>query len=525
MGDDFNKNLGITAGVGCATGFLWSALSGKADISTGKGFARAIIGCGGSAFNGASVYTASNYLFDDKTARNVTTAWFGFQSASSFTQMLGNHYEWHDSTAYNLVAFPLNLGAAPLSSSVGLVWGIVGEASAESKSGVSLYGGSLVFRHESCSGNGGIQLGAVMQLCKDDEDHLTRSHELVHQAQYSIMGDFGMAGLTLLNGAGRLIIKQDLDNKKFIIERWAYDYEKKSPTKKDDAQSTRETNPEEDLSWLPKAYQGMPLGSKYNKYFHGGLASGSLSQNYKIRGASFPKGTKVTRQPREETYTFTTKGEIVFKSHPFRKATLNENGEIIYGTLGRDHPLHEIKFRAGTTFHFKENGDLSHVIPSAIHIIDEYPCDQGQALVFHKSGRLKTCVLSTSSPVPGLPVKALGGKRLQFHKNKLVWLATLSEAAVIPVKIKPQSQIQSQKDPQVALQEDEQKKLATLSKDTDIPGIPCAKHTQVTFHNNGQLKEATLSTNHPLNGVPFLKGSTVNFDMKGKLLYVVKPKH
>lgn len=485
MGDDFNKNLGITAGVGCATGFLWSALSGKADISTAKGFARALIGCGGSAFNGASIYTASNYLFDDKTARRVTTAWFGFQSASSFTQTLGNRYGWHDSTAYNLVAFPLNFGAAPLSSSVGILWGLTGEASAGSRSGIELFGGTLAFKHD-CGHN--IQLGATKQSCPGYDDLETKFHELGHQAQFSIMGDFGMAGLNLLNGAGRLIIKQDLNDREFIIEKWADDY---SETVMGSFDGPRFVPIRIKLEG---SYQGIPIDTSENiGVYHGDkIASADIAADYKIGSTLIPKGSRVFFDSLGNLVSFGLTDELLIQDKPFQKVGFYKNGKIKFGILSRDFSWNDTEYRAGSRFNFGEDGHVESIYLSAIHTIQGYPCDQEKIAEFYPSGHIKKCILPPDATVHGIPGKE--GSEVEVYENGQMKLIRLSEDTEIPVT------------------------------DTAKQKIPVAKNTWVAFHSNGNIKEAILSSDYPLRGVKYPKGSKVVFNKFGKLLWVVKPK-
>lgn len=227
--DSFNhRDTAISAGVGCATGFVWSALAGQADLATGKGWAQATYGCAGSALNGASVYGISRYATrDTDTARQITAAWFGIQSAASFTNYLGVKNSWQEKPAFNAVAFPLNFVATPISSTFGLVLATFGEAENGFSGKMQLFGGSLIFHHKLCFNEGpnqAYQSGSIGHYC--DPEHLSlsnRFHELGHMTHESILGDLGYSILYALNG-GFLRPWSSEVSKILLAEGWASSY-------------------------------------------------------------------------------------------------------------------------------------------------------------------------------------------------------------------------------------------------------------------------------------------------------------
>jgi len=536
MGDDFNKNIGITAAVGCATGFLWSALAGKADISTGKGFARALVGCAASAFNATSVYTVSNHFFDRKIAAKITAGWFGFQSASSFTQTLGNRYGWHDSTAYNLIAFSLNFGAAPILSTVGLVWGIIGEAGAGSRSGVSLFGGSLVFKHDLCIKNYSTQLGATMQSCRD-ESKSTSYHELGHGAHFSIMGDFGMIGLMLLNGTGQLIVKQGIDYGNFIYEKWADDYAEKSLKQRRIEIKTSEKKGSDgkwgklvdslrgDMSYAKyegefysfnisenEIIDGIPCSkdkkiSVFEKSFK--LKTATLSRDHPIKTKSFPKGTLISKGSEVTFYEDGKIKEIHFskkytipkipgshlKNIETNKVTFRKNGRLERVALANDGPLGH----AGSLVGFDKDGKPEYVILNKDYPIQGVPCAASSSLSvtgFHKNGRLKRTKLSTDHTIGNNTFPA--GTAVTFDENRKLKEADLY-ASVIHI----------------------------------IDGYPCEKYSKVTFHNNDRLKTFKLHNDllvkirvdNPNQKIPCKAGQKMELYDTGNLNHAVLAKH
>jgi len=240
MGDNFNKDLGITAAIGCGTGFLWSALSGRAKLSKKRGLLQAFTGCVGSALNATTIYTVSRkFTKDVQFARRITGVWFGVQSAASFTHRLGTQFGWQKSTAYNLISIPLNFASAPIISTASLLWGGIGVASNGFKGGVSVFGGSLLFHHKKCFGNGAMQIGMVGHYCRKETKDDTKFHELGHLAQSSIMGDIGIIGVNLLNSLGQLVVNQRIKENDWIVDTWADDYGEVAKNKFEEANKTK----------------------------------------------------------------------------------------------------------------------------------------------------------------------------------------------------------------------------------------------------------------------------------------------
>lgn len=227
MDETFNRDLAITASAGCATGFLWSVLAGDADLGTGKGVGFAVAGCLGSAVNGSVLLSGTRFITrDPKASRIVTGAWFGFQSSASFLNTVGAHYGWHQEDAFNVAAFPLNYGASPVSSTVGLLIAGAGEVGTGFTGDVYFFGGRLVFHHELCSGAGEYQTGSIGHWCNPGSHIFHRQvHETAHMIQNSILGDFGMTSVQLADALGQIIVNQEYKKGQSLIERWARRYE------------------------------------------------------------------------------------------------------------------------------------------------------------------------------------------------------------------------------------------------------------------------------------------------------------
>jgi|GEM_PF-6155456 len=234
MGASFLDSGGFFAAAGCATGFLWSVLAGDAKLSTAKGWARATLGCAGSAVNGLGIYTLTDHFTHDQDlARNLTLGWFGAQSAAGFTNWLGRRNHWEDRPAYNAVSIPLNFAASPVISSVGLLWAGVGEAAVGFHGEVHAFGGMLVFDHRLCIQDA-MNLGATGH-CFSSKYLQTSLHEMGHQVQVSILGDLG----TLGTFAGDILFRTFTLRWKTLgqspglltLEPWADDYSEVNPKK------------------------------------------------------------------------------------------------------------------------------------------------------------------------------------------------------------------------------------------------------------------------------------------------------
>ncbi|HKX13413.1 MAG TPA: hypothetical protein VJP40_09685 [bacterium] len=218
MPNDFLQETGISAAVGCATGFLWSALAGQADLGEGKGWLFAGAGCAGSAVNAAGLYSGSRYASDNRElARIAAGSWLGLQGASSFTNYLGLKNQWYEKPAFNAVALPLNYLAAPALSTLSL--GLAG------LSGFNGYtadpfvlSGTVVIPHQFCLGFNRAQLGAVGHECNSQGFLRTKFHEVGHAVQSSIMGDLG---ITVISGLNLLFLPR---YKERVVEQWADDY-------------------------------------------------------------------------------------------------------------------------------------------------------------------------------------------------------------------------------------------------------------------------------------------------------------
>lgn len=576
---DYGKDLGITAGVGCATAFLWSALAGKADLRTAKGWARALMGCAGSSANGLTIYALSNRLVGQDTARKITAGWFGFQTASSFTQTLGNHFRWHEKTAYNVIAFPLNYGAAPISSTVGLVWGLIGEAASSKISGVHLFGGSLVFRHELCIRDNHTQLGAIMQSCNGNYETI-RYHELGHQAQFSIMGDVGMAGWLLLSIAGQLIFKQTFKPENFIYENWAEDYSVKLIGSEEERTKQKIRNIlgfRNDFKFRHHDYMAGHYGNRYftldlseDVEIYGvpcdksepvkidmisaGMESATLSKSYKIPKSNIviPKGLRLYRiengMPERVfgSWVFLTKRGIPLKVNHME---LTQEGRVRSVVLDADHKIgpkdsivtfddagsvSSVHLRgnyeingvpcAKQTLEFDENGWFkSPVKLSADYTIGSVTYHEGSELLFDSDKKLKEVRLSAIQIIDGYPCAQ--DTKATFYKNER--LSDFTLAADFPIKLTdnaPADKVPCKAGHEIQLHVNGQIKSGTLAKDyLSKEGIPCAANTFIQFHENGYLKEAALSRDHTIQGVFYKAGSKVFFNEDGRLKYATEP--
>lgn len=321
MDEDYGRDLGITAAAGCATGFLWSVLAGKADLSEGKGWAYAAMGCLGSAAQGATLYSGTRFVTsrfgteNPELARQITAGWFGIQTAASFTNMLGTDNGWQNEPAYNAVALPLNYAAAPLFSTGSLIMAGIGEAAIGFSGRVHVFGGTLIFHDKVCLGNGGLQGGAVGHYCKFGEGNF---HEVGHAVQFSILGEVGIVGSYLVNGAYQLIVDQGVHPRRMLLEQWADDFE---------------TQTEDTF--------------KRRKF---GVTQGPMRFEYSLSGTTFWKG---------ENRTSTVQGINVEGYVSF-----HQNARLKTATLAADHWIAGTLYRKGTNLTLDENGKILEAQPS-----------------------------------------------------------------------------------------------------------------------------------------------------------------
>lgn len=219
MPDNFLQETGISAALGCATGFLWSTVAGQADLEEGKGWLFATTGCVGSAGSAASVYSISRYASEDRAlARGITAGWFGLQSAASLTNWIGLKNNWHEKPAFNGIAFPLNYGAAPLTSTLSLILAAAGSTEDGFRGDPYFFSGTLVFPHNLCPGYSRAQLGAIGHHCAQNDRLDRQFHEVGHAVQSSILGDPGIIAVSVLNH----IVQWN--HNKLILEQWANDF-------------------------------------------------------------------------------------------------------------------------------------------------------------------------------------------------------------------------------------------------------------------------------------------------------------
>jgi len=236
MGDNLLEP-GLMAASGCATGFLWSVVAGDAKLSTGKGWARALMSCAGSAANSFTIFTVTDHFSKDRDlARGLTLGWFGAQSAAGFTNWLGRRYQLEESKAFNAIAFPLNYASSPILSTGGLLWaGILGEATSGFKAEVNLYGGMLVFNHKLCVYSA-ANSGAIGHCFTPRSIGNTPQHEKGHSVQVSILGDVGTLGVLGTDFLFRALTLQfktlGQSPGHYTLEPWADDYAATAPTSK-----------------------------------------------------------------------------------------------------------------------------------------------------------------------------------------------------------------------------------------------------------------------------------------------------
>lgn len=190
------KDYGLVALTGFGTGFLWSALAGEADLKTGEGWLRTIVGGAGSSLNSTSIFALSDFISEDKNlAWKITGAWFGIQSATGLTNTIGNRLGIYDNSAYQAISFPLNYMSAPLLSTIGLLWGFTGEVACGFGYNCHVFfrNGILFFEHELQSTNVTTVLGAVGNGTTWGVfgQRSLILHERGHMMHVSIMGDIG----------------------------------------------------------------------------------------------------------------------------------------------------------------------------------------------------------------------------------------------------------------------------------------------------------------------------------------------
>jgi hypothetical protein len=191
MGD---QDYGIVAGTGCATGILWSAVAGNANLSTGKGWLRALAGCAGSAANSVAIYAIADAASGKReTAWRATSAWWSVQGGAGITNWLGRTFSLADEPAYNAIAVPLNYAATPFLSTAALLYagGAFALATDPSKH-VRAYGGMLTFNHEPLHPLPGYRNAFAVGAIGIGVPRTLRKHESGHVVQSSILGDIGM---------------------------------------------------------------------------------------------------------------------------------------------------------------------------------------------------------------------------------------------------------------------------------------------------------------------------------------------
>jgi len=162
----------------------------------------------------------------------ITATWLGTQSAASLANWFGHVHGLEREPAFNAIAIPLNFAAAPIVSSVGLLWAGLGEITGGFTSHVSAFGGMLVFDHRLCPGTT-FNLGATGHCFRASAARAL--HEGGHQVQFSIMGDVGTISLFVVDGLVGTIGTIPAVGGAYLflmgpggltLEPWANDYER-----------------------------------------------------------------------------------------------------------------------------------------------------------------------------------------------------------------------------------------------------------------------------------------------------------
>lgn len=223
MGDqDYPK----VAGIGCATGMLWSFFSGRADPTTKKGWAKAALSCVGSAVNSTGIFFASDKLMGRDTAWKATGAWWGVQGLAGLGNWMGRKKGWEREPLYNAVQVPLNYLSSPAFSTIGLLYGLTSFGFIRDPRGsVDTYGGMLGFRTKKKIhplpgfSSYGFALGAIgLGLNNKTRTH----HELGHTRQFSLLGDLGAMFIVGGENLIWLLKGADKDSRpKLFSEKWA----------------------------------------------------------------------------------------------------------------------------------------------------------------------------------------------------------------------------------------------------------------------------------------------------------------
>jgi hypothetical protein len=185
----------LFAAGGCATGFLWSVVAGESDLETTDDWVRALMGCVGGAINAVAIHGITDEFTRDEELPNILAGtWIGIQAATSLTNWIGHENGWEREPAFNAIAFPLNFAAAPLFSTLGLLWAGIGELATGLDGEVGVFGGMLIFDHDLCISSTPMTMGAIGH-CFRASHPVTPRHEQGHLVQYSIMGDFGFLSI------------------------------------------------------------------------------------------------------------------------------------------------------------------------------------------------------------------------------------------------------------------------------------------------------------------------------------------
>jgi hypothetical protein len=301
MADNFSTETAIAAGIGCATGILWSSIAGYTDLDEAKAWLFGGTACVGSAATSASIYAVSRYASEDRAlARGITAGWFGVQATASLTNWIGLKNNWQEKPGFNAVALPLNYAAAPLSSTLSLMWAGVGMSADGFRAGSALFAGTWVFNHQLCPEYYRVQFGAIGHNCSTNQRLDRRFHEVGHAVQSSILGD---VGIILIGGLTLLQPKHDAR----VLEQWADELVENidlTPSLRETFQLPEEAKVERDKEglyqvWLKKALtlegreyspeQALLFGTTMQGQWR--LLKGTLAREANISGFCFKQGT------------------------------------------------------------------------------------------------------------------------------------------------------------------------------------------------------------------------------------------
>jgi len=226
---DLNRaeQYGVLTATGFITGFAWSVLAGRADLTKSSGWRDALIGATGSAIQTASLYAITEAVStDSEMPWRVATIWLGAQATSGAINTLGTRAHLEDNPLYKSIAIPVNFITSPGFSSYGALHALAGEIAIGFDGEVTTYGPTIVFNHKLCGYRAPFNTGIFAHCFNADTNKQTARHEMGHGVQLSIMGDIGYSAFLFVDGLFQIPFGFLFGPGGFTTEPWAQRYEK-----------------------------------------------------------------------------------------------------------------------------------------------------------------------------------------------------------------------------------------------------------------------------------------------------------